>query len=84
MDIEIILLDDLIKKAYKWTCNNNLQDKLKERVMLNETLNESQRVATNRSNRLEVIRLQERRMRRQRRLDRMARRNVDSWSALLY
>jgi hypothetical protein len=52
--------------------------------MLNETLNESQKVATNRSNRLEVIRLQERRMRRQRRLDRMSRRNVDSWSALLY
>jgi hypothetical protein len=52
--------------------------------MLNETLNESQKIPTNKSNRLEVIRLQERRMRRQRRLDRMARRNVDSWSALLY
>jgi len=52
--------------------------------MLNETLNESQRVTTNRTNRLEVIRLQERRMRRQRRLDRMSRRNLDSWSALLY
>jgi len=52
--------------------------------MLNETLNENQRATTSRSHRLEVIRLQERRMRRQRRLDRMARRNVDSWSALLY
>ena len=82
--IEIIPLDDLAVKVYKCTCNNNLQDKSKERVMLNDTLNESQKIPTNKSNRLEVIRLQERRMRRQRRLDRMARRNVDSWSALLY
>lgn len=82
--IEIIPLDDIAVEVYKCTCNNSLQDKSKERVMLNETLNESQKIPTNKSNRLEVIRLQERRMRRQRRLDRMARRNVDSWSALLY
>jgi hypothetical protein len=77
-------LDDLAVEEYKCTRNNNLQDKSKERVMLNETLNESQKIPTNKSHRLEVIRLQERRMRRQRRLDRMSRRSLDSWSALLY
>ncbi|HMB58661.1 MAG TPA: hypothetical protein VKN35_02010 [Xanthomonadales bacterium] len=52
--------------------------------MLNETLNEIQRTAGKKDQRLQMEQAQERRQRRQRRQDRSARRYVDGWSIRMF
>jgi len=49
--------------------------------MLNETLNEFQKIRGKRDQQLEMVHAQERRQRRMRRQDRSARRYVDGWTA---
>ena len=52
--------------------------------MLNETLNEFHKTSSDKESTLQMARAQERRMRRQRRNDRSARRNLDGWSARMF
>jgi len=71
-------------KAYKVTSFKEIEEIQKEKLMLNEALNEIQITSTNGKNRVEMVKAQERRMRRQRRHARSERRFNDGWSVRMF
>jgi hypothetical protein len=52
--------------------------------MLNETLHECQKTSGREGRHLEVVRTRERRQRRQRMLERAARRNIEGWTGRMF
>jgi hypothetical protein len=77
-------LEKLGHEAYKVHSFKGKGNNPKENVMLNETLNEFHKTSSDKESTLQMARAQERRMRRQRRNDRSARRNLDGWSTRMF